>query len=139
MTHGHGSTQVGSTDGHVIHWARYYDALVQVIALGQEHHLRRQTIALAQLQAGQRVLDVGCGTGTLAIAAAQSQPGLTVQSIDPAGAMIERAKHKAAAAGVEVGFEVGVIHLHRPDLHHRHAYAQCIRSPSAVSHQERER
>jgi demethylmenaquinone methyltransferase/2-methoxy-6-polyprenyl-1,4-benzoquinol methylase/phosphoethanolamine N-methyltransferase len=97
------------TEGHVIHWAALYDRVVNVVTLGREASLRRQTVALAELQPDQRVLDVGCGTGTLAIAVARSDPTLSVHGIDPAKSMIERARAKAEAAGVEVGFDVGAV------------------------------
>jgi len=97
------------TDGHVIHWARLYDTVVGVIALGREEALRRQTVELADLQPGQQVLDVGCGTGTLIIAAAQAVPGIEARGIDPAPEMVDRARQKAAAAGVQARFDVGVI------------------------------
>lgn len=97
------------TDGHVIHWAWLYDSVIRVTTLGQEQSLRRQTIALAELRPGQRVLDIGCGTGTLLIGAVQAEPGITAQGIDPSPEMIERARQKAAEAGVEATFEVGAI------------------------------
>lgn len=46
---------------------------------------------------GVRVLDVGSGTGTLAIAAVQRWPGLHVTGIDASGGMLEVARRAAAA------------------------------------------
>jgi len=97
------------TDGHVIHWAWLYDSVLRVTTLGQEQSLRRQTIELAELRPGQRILDIGCGTGTLLILAAQAVPGIRAQGIDPSPEMIERARQKAVEAGVETSFEVGAI------------------------------
>jgi SAM-dependent methyltransferase len=59
-----------------------------------------------QLQAvgAHRVLDVACGTGVHAIALAQR--GYQVAGADLSAGMIERARTNAAAAGVEVRFEV---------------------------------
>jgi SAM-dependent methyltransferase len=50
--------------------------------------------------AGRRVLDVGCGTGTLA--AALAERGARVWGVDPAGEMLERAR---STAGPGVGFK----------------------------------
>src|SRR5690242_13820655 len=38
---------------------------------GQWRKLRQRTITFARLQAGEQILDVGCGTGTLAIEASR--------------------------------------------------------------------
>src|SRR3982751_1757782 len=53
------------------------------------------------LSAGQRVLDIGCGSGstTLALAAAVGPSGTAV-GVDIAPAMVEAARRAAAAAGV---------------------------------------
>jgi demethylmenaquinone methyltransferase/2-methoxy-6-polyprenyl-1,4-benzoquinol methylase/phosphoethanolamine N-methyltransferase len=50
-------------------WASFYDLLINLISLGREAKLRDETVTLAGIQPGERVLDVGCGTGLL--------PGLT--------------------------------------------------------------
>jgi ubiquinone/menaquinone biosynthesis C-methylase UbiE len=66
-------------------------------------------IRLARLSAGESVLDVGCGTGTLAIAAKRlAGPGGIVCGIDASPEMIARARKKAMKAGVDVVFEHAV-------------------------------
>ena len=57
------------TDGIVIHWAAQYDLLTKILFLGKESSFREATLDLAPLEVGHHVLDVGCGPGTLALAA----------------------------------------------------------------------
>jgi ubiquinone/menaquinone biosynthesis C-methylase UbiE len=60
------------------------------------------------VQPGESLLDVGCGTGTLAILAkARVGPTGTVCGIDASPEMIARARSKTAKAGVAVQFENG--------------------------------
>jgi demethylmenaquinone methyltransferase/2-methoxy-6-polyprenyl-1,4-benzoquinol methylase/phosphoethanolamine N-methyltransferase len=63
-------------------------------------------IELANVKPGDRVLDVGCGTGSLSLTA-QSYAGPTgkVYGIDAAPEMIEVAKKKASRSGLGVVFE----------------------------------
>jgi ubiquinone/menaquinone biosynthesis C-methylase UbiE len=77
---------------------------------GQLRALRRRTLDLARLQPGEWALDVGCGTGTLAIAA-QSRVGATghVGGIDPGAQQISRARAKAARRHAPIEFQLGVI------------------------------
>ena len=96
------------TEGTLIRWAAWYDRMVGLVALGREGRMRASTFTLAAIAPGERVLDIGCGTGTLLIAAASAHPDASYQGIDPAAEMIERARAKAARAGVEVRFEQGV-------------------------------
>ncbi len=104
-----GAHQHGTT-GHVLHWARAYDALVWVLTLGNEQRFRQRLAELARLEAGQSVLDVGCGTGALAIAAKGFVgAGGEVAGVDPSPEMVARARRKAGKAGIDARFEVGTI------------------------------
>jgi len=98
------------TKGRVIHWAGYYDALLQVLMLGKDRAIREMTLELAKVGMGEKVLDVGCGTGSLAILA-KSRVGVEgrVEGIDPSPEMIQVARKKSARAGMEVGFRIGGI------------------------------
>lgn len=97
------------THGLVIDWAARYDLLAWLLTYGRERQLRERFIDLAGLAPGEAVLDVGCGTGTLAIAASRRVgPSGTVCGIDASPPMIARARHKATKAGVDVDFRVAV-------------------------------
>jgi demethylmenaquinone methyltransferase/2-methoxy-6-polyprenyl-1,4-benzoquinol methylase/phosphoethanolamine N-methyltransferase len=68
------------------------------------------TLDLAEVKRGDKVLDVGCGTGSLTIAAvARAGPSGEIHGIDAAPQMIEVARHKAGRAGLDVDFQVGLI------------------------------
>jgi demethylmenaquinone methyltransferase/2-methoxy-6-polyprenyl-1,4-benzoquinol methylase/phosphoethanolamine N-methyltransferase len=84
------------TTGRLIRWARWYDVLLRFKFLGQLGKLRQVPLDLAALRPGERVLDVGCGTGELTLAAARRVgPGGSVVGIDAAPEMIEVARGKA--------------------------------------------
>ena len=108
-SHGKQETTV-ETQGAVWNWAKRYDLLMGFVTLGREQAFRRKIANLAGLQPGEGVLDVGCGTGTLAIVAKQ-RVGETgrVCGIDPSPQMIARASHKTARHGLAIDFQVGVI------------------------------
>ena len=102
---------VAETKGHTIHsWARYYDIAVGIISLGRERKFRQAALELVEIEPGMSILDVGCGTGSLTIAAKQKQ-GIDGQvvGIDPSSNMVNLAQDKAVKAGVEITFQVGVI------------------------------
>ena len=107
------------TKGKVIRWARFYDLATWLLTFGQEPGIRRMTIELAAIREGERVLDVGCGTGTLAIAARRpAGPAGEVHGIDPSAEMIAVAREKAAKAGVDAQFQTAVMEkLPYPDGH----------------------
>jgi len=98
------------TRGKTIHWPRLYDLLVNVMWLGREKKMRAATLALARLQPGENVLDVGCGTGTLALAAKVIVgSGGQVCGIDAAPEMVERAQRKAQVAGLDAQFQSAAV------------------------------
>jgi ubiquinone/menaquinone biosynthesis C-methylase UbiE len=130
------------TTGLVLHKAALYDLTVWLMTLGRERAFREKILRLARLEPGESVLDVGCGTGSLAIAAKrQVGPTGTVYGIDASPEMLARADVKAGRAGLEVVFRQAAAQaLPFPDaefdavlttimLHHlpRKAREQCIR------------
>ena len=58
-------------------------------------------------RAGETIVDVGCGTGTLAIMLKRRAPGARVVGIDPDPAVLEIAARKARDASVEVEWRRG--------------------------------
>ena len=66
-----GEISPNETQGSVWNWAWRYDLLIGLVTLGREQAFRQRIADLAQLQPGEGVLDVGCGTGTLAMEALQ--------------------------------------------------------------------
>ena len=84
---------------------RRYDFKIWVDSRGKEHVFRQRQIELAHLHAGDDVLDVGCGTGTLAIAAAKvvGHEG-KVCGVDPSLELLAYAQKKARRARAKVDF-----------------------------------
>ena len=79
-----------------------YDPFVKLLGGDKA---RRALLDQAALGPGQRILDVGCGTGTLAILIKRLHPDVEVIGIDPDPKALVRAKRKAAGVSVGVGLQ----------------------------------
>jgi ubiquinone/menaquinone biosynthesis C-methylase UbiE len=87
-----------------------YDSYMRKITLGTESRLRDREVGLAQLKPGDQMLEVGCGTGTLTLAAKrQVGPAGQAYGIDMIPKMIELCRQKAGQAGADVSFQIGGI------------------------------
>jgi SAM-dependent methyltransferase len=62
-------------------------------------------VKFAHIAAGQRVLDIGCGTGVVAVTAARQ--GAKASGLDLTPELLERARQNAAIAKVNVDFTEG--------------------------------
>jgi ubiquinone/menaquinone biosynthesis C-methylase UbiE len=81
-----------------------YDPLTRVLGVDSA---RGALLEQAALRPGFSVLDVGCGTGTLAVSIKRQHPQVDVIGVDPDPRALERAKRKAKQAGVSVRFDQG--------------------------------
>ena len=87
-----------------------YDSYMRKITLGREQALRQMTVSLAQVKPGDCILEVGCGTGTLTLAAKrQAGPSGKAFGIDVIPGMIELSQRKAAQANEDITFQLGSI------------------------------
>jgi ubiquinone/menaquinone biosynthesis C-methylase UbiE len=82
-----------------------YDPVLRRVM--REEAFKRRLIAQANLGGRNRVLDLGCGTGTLTILAKQAHPDADIVGIDPDREVLERAASKAAEAGVDITWDRG--------------------------------
>ncbi len=82
-----------------------YDLVTRLLGVPALH---RRLLAQADIQPDQSVLEIGCGTGNLALRVKRSQPEAVVTGLDPDRPSLDLALRKAARAGVHVRWESGV-------------------------------
>ena len=81
-----------------------YDPLVSLMGFDRA---RQKLISSANIQPGHHILDIGCGTGTLAIMLKRQFPATHVVGIDPDPKALQRARIKTTRAAVPVQLERG--------------------------------
>ena len=97
--------QKGFIPGMGVTWLLpLYDPFTRLLGLDR---VRRELIVQADLQSCHRVLDVGCGTGSLAVLIKRLYPANEVIGLDPDQQALARARAKAARAGATVQFDRG--------------------------------
>ncbi len=85
---------------------RIYDPVIRVTT--REGRFKEMLVEQAAPEPGQRILDLGCGTGTLAIQVKQREPRAEVVGLDADPEMLDQARRKAQRAGVELKFTEGM-------------------------------
>ena len=81
-----------------------YDPVSLLLGARSAHS---RLLTAADLRPGHRVLEIGCGTGNLALLAKARQPAANVVGLDPDAAALARARRKARRRGVELLLDRG--------------------------------
>src|SRR4051812_41178754 len=88
--------------------AWFYDAVIALMSLRYGRSHVRALLGVAALQPGEHVLDIGCGTGALASAAAREVGAAgKIEGLDASEQMIAVARRKAANADLPARFTIG--------------------------------
>lgn len=109
--HAHSRSHTGpETKGATLHNASRYDFHTRLMGLGVNQPNSRMVVQMANIKAGNKVLDVGCGSGGLTLTAKRSAGRLgSVYGIDASPEMIDVARKKASQTVTDVVFEVALI------------------------------
>jgi ubiquinone/menaquinone biosynthesis C-methylase UbiE len=81
-----------------------YDPIATLLGTESAH---RQLIEQADLRPGQRVLEIGCGTGNLTLLVKTLHPAVDVVGLDPDPKALDRARRKAERQRVSVALDRG--------------------------------
>jgi ubiquinone/menaquinone biosynthesis C-methylase UbiE len=85
---------------------RFYDPLLR--ATMRENEWKGRLVQEASLQPGHHVLDLGCGTATLALMLKRAEPEATVVGLDGDPDILTLAREKVAAAGLAIELREGM-------------------------------
>lgn len=83
-----------------------YDTVVRLTI--RDHVFKQQLVDQARLEAGQHVLDLACGTGTLTVLLKRSAPNASVVGLDGDPAILELARANAREAGLDIQLDAGL-------------------------------
>jgi ubiquinone/menaquinone biosynthesis C-methylase UbiE len=93
-TQAHAARALPTSGRVLVRAARVYDIVQPFVTLGQEVRLNRNVAAALDPRDGERILDVGCGTGLLTVEIARRMHAGEVVGIDASLPMIDVAQRK---------------------------------------------
>ncbi|WP_454759416.1 class I SAM-dependent methyltransferase [Caulobacter segnis] len=85
---------------------RAYDLVLALVS--REGRWRKALLKALDPRDGELIVDIGCGTGSQAIAIKRARPGVRMVGIDPDPAVLAIARAKAQRAGVEIEWRQGL-------------------------------
>ena len=99
-----------TTRGATLHNASQYDFHTRLLGLGVNQANSTMIAQMAEIKTGDKVLDVGCGSGNLTLTAKRyaGRSG-SVYGIDASPEMIDVARKKAKEMGTDVVFDVALV------------------------------
>ena len=83
-----------------------YDAVIRVTT--RERTFRDALVRQMKVKSGHRILDVGCGTGTLAVMLGTAVPDAAITGLDGDPEVLSRARSKASRSNTDIRFEEGM-------------------------------
>ena len=99
-----------ATRGATLHNASQYDFHTRLMGLGVNQANSKMIIKMANIKLGDKVLDVGCGSGNLTLTAKGYAGGSGfVYGIDASPEMIDVARRNAKQTGIDAMFDVALI------------------------------
>ena len=103
----------------------FYDLVLRWVM--QEEHFKQELIRQAQIQPGQQVLDLGCGTATLTVMVKQAHPKAEVTGLDGDPQVLQIGRAKAEKAGVALTLDQGMAYeLPYPDASFDHVLSSLL-------------
>ena len=85
---------------------RFYDPVIALTTRGKT--FKKRLITQADIQPGHEVMDIGSGTGTLAIWTKQHEPCAQVTGLDGDPEILSIASRKSRRLGLDIKFEQGL-------------------------------
>jgi ubiquinone/menaquinone biosynthesis C-methylase UbiE len=104
---------------------KYYDFIVSITT--REKTFKKNLINYANLKDNDQVLDIGSGTGTLALLIKKSYPNISVSGLDGDSEIIKIAEEKAKKNKLKISFKQGLsFDLPFQDRHFDHCFSSLF-------------